>query len=219
MRSVSVTACWYVLTSNSFSMPVCRYPMSGWHLTMVSPSNSSSRRSTPCVEGCCGPMFRDRLRGFALMASSATPSGMVGVTVSLTFVPVSNPVARDAVILAQRMPFPIVRQHDAAQIRMVPEPDAEQIERFPLEPVRAAPHFRHGIDLRIAARQAALQAQPLIPVERVHMIHHLESRLRGISVHAGDRTQAYKPLIVFQKPAHAHDFFARNRNRQFAPVK
>src|ERR1035438_6905102 len=147
MRSVSVTACWYVLTSNSFSMPVCRYPMSGWHLTMVSPSNSSSRRSTPCVEGCCGPMFRDRLRGFALMASSATASGMVGVTVSLTFVPVSNPVARDAVILAQRMPFPIVRQHDAAQIRMVPEPHAEQIECFPLEPVRAAPHFRHGIDL------------------------------------------------------------------------
>src|ERR1035441_1388293 len=189
-------------------MPVCRYPMCGWHLTMVSPSSSSCRRSTPCVEGCCGPMFRVRLRGFALTASSG--SGMTGVTVSLTFVPASNPIARYAVILAQRMPFPIVRQHDTPQIRMVPEAHAEQIERFPLEPVRAAPHFRHGIDLRIAARQAALQAQPLIPVERVQMIHHLESRLRGIPVHAGDRTQAYKPLIVFQKPAHAHDFFARN---------
>src|ERR1035441_9348541 len=112
MRSVSVTACWYVLTSNSFSMPVCRYPMSGWHLTMVSPSNSSSRRSTPCVEGCCGPMFRDRLRGFAPEASTAADSGMGVATVSLTFVPASNPIARYAVILAQRVPFPIVRQHD-----------------------------------------------------------------------------------------------------------
>src|ERR1017187_6473696 len=214
MRSVSVTACWYVLTSNSFSMPVCRYPMSGRHFTMVSPSSSSSRRSTPCVEGCCGPMFRLMLRGFAPLAATAADSGIGVATVSLTFVPASNPIARYAVILAQRMPFPIVRQHDTPQIRMVPEAHAEQIERFPLEPVRAAPHFRHGIDLRIAARQAALQAQPLIPVERVQMIHHLESRLRGIPVHAGDRTQAYKPLIVFQKPAHAHDFFARNRSEE-----
>src|ERR1022692_2639711 len=251
MRSVSVTACWHVLTSNSFSMPVCRYPMSGWHLTMVSPSNSSSRRSTPCVEGCCGPMFRDRLRGFAPEASTAADSGMgvatvsltfvpasnpiardalpisstaadsgMGVaTVSLTFVPASNPIARDAVILAQRMPFPIVRQHDAAQIRMVPEPHAEQIECFPLELVRAAPHFRHGIDLRIAARQAALQAQPLVPVERVQMINDFEARLGRIQVHAGNCAQAHKTQVVLQKPANAHDFLARYFDSQLAPVE
>src|ERR1043166_7190710 len=29
--------------------------MSGVHLTTISPSRTSSRRSTPCVEGCCGP--------------------------------------------------------------------------------------------------------------------------------------------------------------------
>ncbi len=39
-------------------MPVCRNPMSGTALRMVSPSSSSTMRSTPCVEGCCGPMFR-----------------------------------------------------------------------------------------------------------------------------------------------------------------
>src|ERR1035441_10705488 len=38
-------------------MPVCRKPMSGWQETMFSPSNSSKRRSTPWVEGCCGPML------------------------------------------------------------------------------------------------------------------------------------------------------------------
>src|ERR1043166_7452249 len=29
--------------------------MSGVHLTTISPSRTSSRRSTPCVDGCCGP--------------------------------------------------------------------------------------------------------------------------------------------------------------------
>src|ERR1039457_5958191 len=219
MRSVSVTACWYVLTSNSFSMPVCRYPMSGWHLTMVSPSNSSSRRSTPCVEGCCGPMFRDRLRGFAPETSTAADSGMGVATVSLTFVPASNTIARYAVILAQRVPFPIVRQHDTAQIRMVPEPHAEQIECFPLEPVRAAPHFRHGIDLRIPPRQAALQAQPLVPGERGQMINDFEARLGPVQVHAGNCAQAHKTQVVFQKTANAHDLFGSDLDRQLAPVE
>src|SRR3990172_7239954 len=31
--------------------------MSGMQLTTRSPSSSSSRRSTPCVLGCCGPML------------------------------------------------------------------------------------------------------------------------------------------------------------------
>src|SRR5919199_6007118 len=31
--------------------------MWGVHLSTVSPSSSSTRRSTPCVEGCCGPML------------------------------------------------------------------------------------------------------------------------------------------------------------------
>src|SRR5215212_8368993 len=29
--------------------------MSGTHLTTISPSSTSSSRSTPCVEGCCDP--------------------------------------------------------------------------------------------------------------------------------------------------------------------
>jgi NADH-quinone oxidoreductase subunit D len=43
-----------LLTGN----PVCRKPISGIIRTMVSPSISSSKRNTPCVDGCCGPMFR-----------------------------------------------------------------------------------------------------------------------------------------------------------------
>src|SRR5688500_19911095 len=38
-------------------MPVWRYPIVGVTDWMTSPSSSSTRRSTPCVLGCCGPML------------------------------------------------------------------------------------------------------------------------------------------------------------------
>src|SRR3954471_20870186 len=38
-------------------MPVCRYPTVVSALTTVSPESCSTRRSTPCVLGCCGPML------------------------------------------------------------------------------------------------------------------------------------------------------------------
>ena len=34
------------------------YPITGSAWVITSPSNSSTTRSTPCVEGCCGPMLR-----------------------------------------------------------------------------------------------------------------------------------------------------------------
>src|SRR5215472_13675263 len=40
--------------------------MSGTALTMVSPSRVSTRRNTPCVDGCCGPML-------IVMVSRRTP--------------------------------------------------------------------------------------------------------------------------------------------------
>jgi hypothetical protein len=38
-------------------MPVCRYPTTSRASLTVSPSSSRISRSTPCVEGCCGPML------------------------------------------------------------------------------------------------------------------------------------------------------------------
>jgi len=59
------------------------------------------------------------------------------------------------------------RHQDAAQIRMVHEADAEQIEDFPFVPVGAAPHAGHGIDHRIGAAQAAFQADAFLPFDGV----------------------------------------------------
>src|SRR6187399_2789702 len=49
--------CCHFFCSAVFSMPVCRKPIVGSADTMFSPSSSSTRRSTPCVLGCCGPML------------------------------------------------------------------------------------------------------------------------------------------------------------------
>ena len=56
MRQVIVTTCCHFSFSIVFSIPVCRYPISGVALITVSPSSTSSSRNTPCVDGCCGPI-------------------------------------------------------------------------------------------------------------------------------------------------------------------
>src|SRR5689334_20953433 len=57
MRSTSGMTCCHFFCSAVFSMPVCRKPIVGETDWTVSPSSSSTNRSTPCVLGCCGPML------------------------------------------------------------------------------------------------------------------------------------------------------------------
>src|ERR1700676_242039 len=124
---------------------------------MVSPSSSSNSRKTPCVEGCCGPMLSVILRG-----RKSSSGGCAGVSASGVVMPgispalILNSIPRDGIIFAQRITFPIVRQHDTAQIRMIAEPDAEQVEGLALIPVRAAPDHSDGVNFRALACHPAL---------------------------------------------------------------
>src|ERR1700754_3146163 len=52
----------YGFDSASFSVPRWSRPMCGSAFWMTSPSSSSTRRSTPCAAGCCGPKFSVKLR-------------------------------------------------------------------------------------------------------------------------------------------------------------
>src|SRR3990170_2103871 len=99
--------------------------------TTVSPSSSSSRRSTPCVLGCCGPILSStvspsrargdtRLRSSSLVISTCCKviASILGarlalldlfeVEAELHFFVVQR------VILAQRVPHPILGHQDAA---------------------------------------------------------------------------------------------------------
>src|SRR5918994_3933951 len=46
----------------NFSVPRCRSPICGSTRSTTSPSSSSTRRSTPCAAGCCGPKLIVKLR-------------------------------------------------------------------------------------------------------------------------------------------------------------
>src|SRR6185312_6638603 len=63
-----------------FSMPVCRYPRSGIAFRTVSPSSSNKMRSTPCVDGCCGPMLRTIVFvGPVAVSTVSCPNGVVPI--------------------------------------------------------------------------------------------------------------------------------------------
>src|SRR5262249_31346737 len=82
MRSTSGITCCHFFCSAVFSMPVCRYPIVGDDDSTVSPSSSSTMRSTPCVLGCCGPMLTVivsvRISGISLIRASHHRNGHKG---------------------------------------------------------------------------------------------------------------------------------------------
>src|SRR5690606_6811858 len=119
---------------------------------MTSPSISSTRRSTPCAAGCCGPKLTVKLSisGIARILEL----GLVAVVVAnhlrheragldahrlvddaplLRVVPHLD-VAGDREILAERMTDEAVVREDPAQIRVAAEQDAEEVERLTLVP-------------------------------------------------------------------------------------
>jgi len=73
MRVQNVTPWVQVRYSMFFSMPVWRYPVETRSSLIVSPSMSRMRRSTPCVEGCTGPMLTT-MRSSLMRSASETMS-------------------------------------------------------------------------------------------------------------------------------------------------
>src|SRR6266542_4472070 len=120
--------------------------MTGRQWTTTSPSNWSSRRSTPWVEGCCGPMLT-----VSSSRSLCSRVSGVGCRRSHVLFPETRDLRHDTVSLArhgevdrlraewlaaaQRMALPVIGQHDALQVRMPREAHAEQIEHFAFVPV------------------------------------------------------------------------------------
>src|SRR6266404_1535228 len=112
--------------------------MSGTALTTVSPSSSSRMRSTPCVDGCCGPIFRT-----IVLAAPVAVSTVVVMTLFLQSWQIrcrNVAEALDRIIAAQGMAFPVFRQQNAAQIGVIVELNAHQVKDFPLEPACTKPH-------------------------------------------------------------------------------
>src|SRR5262249_60361867 len=152
--------------------------MSGMALTTVSPSSVSSRRSTPCVEGCCGP-------NETVIKVSESGSGFrsieiedVGTTISFACI---LSVALDREILAQRMPLVIRRHQYPAQIGMVVKSDAEHVINLALQPVRRFPHIPHRRQTRAVLFEEDLNPQPLVVYDGIKMVGDRVARARDLT--------------------------------------
>src|SRR5215471_1356630 len=90
-----------------------------------SPSSLRMTRSTPCVDGCCGPMLRTNS-----VQSKEVASGM-GSRAAFDIQILLHPalvLLEDRVIFAQRVALPLLGQQDAPHVGMARELNAEHVE-------------------------------------------------------------------------------------------
>src|SRR5574340_1717719 len=117
--------------------------MSASALMTFSPWRSSMRCRTPCVEGCCGPMWSE-ISFVVIISSLFAIFRWSGQPLFLFFAVGVIPVlvAPERVVLAKRITFPVLRKVDALQAGMSLKYYPEHIVDFPFGPVRAEPDGR-----------------------------------------------------------------------------
>src|SRR5438132_1353043 len=142
---------------------------------MISPSDCTMKRSTPCVDGWCGPMLRSISSSISLVKTTSVtvaPSGFGRRLADLEKLERVRPRRGDAVvlvllavILAKRVALPVVWQKQPAQVGMPLEENAEQVVALALLPVGDRPHVDERRDRRIFAGQEGLHHEAM--AERV----------------------------------------------------
>src|SRR5579862_7864550 len=108
MRSTYGLNCAKVRFSAIFSTPRCRYPITHSVPFTFSPSSFRITRSTPCVEGCCGPMLRT-----SSVESRKVVSGIRELLAAFDAQVLLYPfviLPQNRIILAQRISLPLLRQ-------------------------------------------------------------------------------------------------------------
>src|SRR5579862_5177720 len=99
-----------------------------------SPSSLRMTRSTPCVDGCCGPIFRT-----SSVESKNVTSAIYRLLAAFDPEVLLHPalvLLQNSVILAQRVSFPFLGHQNAAHVRMTFEFNPEHVEDFAFQPVR-----------------------------------------------------------------------------------
>src|SRR5215210_4310960 len=155
----------YMRFSAIFSWHRWRYPITGSHLTTVSPSSSRMSRRSPCIAGCCGPMFIS-------MVSSPNSSLISGLTSRLLAGSVKAPswcarrsslsiclpqslegaLGADLEALEQRMVVEVILPHvRPPQVGMPRKGDPEHVVGLPLVPVGRGIDVGHRPDNRLVA--------------------------------------------------------------------
>src|SRR5882757_4639411 len=126
-------------------------------------------------------------------------------------------VALHWVVLAQGMPIPVFGHHDAAQVGVAAEVNAEQVEDLALVKVSRGPDWCDAVEGRRVAVETDDKAQTFFQRHGKNVINDLEARLGGIPVDGGDILEEVVtgPLYGF---AGRDDAFARDGDRQLVAV-
>src|SRR6202171_2286081 len=142
-------------------------------LTTVSPSSSSKTRSTPCVDGCCGPMLRT-----IVFAGPVAVWTIVMAMIHLSYfrrAPSRSRTRKSAralhgIILAKGVAFPVFGQEHAPQIGMPFKAHAKQIKYLALVPICRRPNRHDTLNHRRLPRQADAQTQRIAPRNRKKVV-------------------------------------------------
>ena len=92
-------------------------------------------------------------------------------------------------VFAQGMPQVIVRQQEAARVRMTLKADAHQVPHFALVPVSAWPDACHTRHSRLFAAQPYFQAQFAAVFQRIEVVVHRKARMVGKVIDRADVRQ------------------------------
>src|SRR5271170_5335815 len=119
--------------------------------TTRSPSSFNFTRNTPCVEGCCGPIFKIISSAPSTVVltfvSSVVRGSLICLLAALDAQVLANPIGvllQNVVILAQWISLPFIGHQDAGQLRMAFEDHSKHVVAFALEPVCGGPDFAHA---------------------------------------------------------------------------
>src|SRR2546423_1438547 len=137
-----------------------------------SPSSLRMTRSTPWVEGCCGPMLRTNS-----VESRKVESGIRALLPAFDSQVLLHPalvLLNNSVILAQRISLPLLGQQDAPHIGVSGELDPEHVEHLALQPVRGQVHAGRGLR-PITVGDLSLDPHPLIARKAIKNVNQVEA--------------------------------------------
>src|ERR1700691_1304392 len=159
--------------------------------TTRSPSSFSFTRSTPWVEGCCGPIFKIISSAPSTVVltfvSSVVRGSLICLLAALNAQILANPIRillQYVVILAQRISLPLIRPQNASQLRLASKQDSKRGGASALEPVCSGPDLAHARD-RFVFAGMRFQAQTLVLGEGIQNQNHIESFFTLGPVHCG----------------------------------
>src|ERR1051326_8214602 len=196
--------------------------MSGTVLTTVSPSRVTISRSTPCVEGCCGPM---------LMVMVSTRLVSPTLTLSVMWSSVCSPSCIACILgrllarflVVARGAGPVLWHNQTTEVRVPGKGDTKEIVDLALVPVGSGPDSADGGNGRgFLARQANARFQPndRARFHRKQMIDDIEAWLALRPVHCCQVRHVIIPQrgVIAQKCGNCWYFFRRKPDGGFAAM-